>query len=1062
MKFRLICWNEKDVHEKAESLSQSLTNRSLQLAFSGILAIQGVQDVSEACAFLGSEFEGTTIFILDTNFVSLMENRKAFKFFQRIRECMSPRHKGHILFINHDVSPEALEEFKKDFELPEYFQQLLVHCAGHGVEEMGNLVYRRLMSFVGPTESEDEHMRLTQGIIGNPMGSALGTNSWERMSVTSLQGDQTFPSLPSHYLRQNSTTDFPFSGVDISDCRIPMEHHCSMSSSESMDGIRQPPVGNSAPGSLSKGLSKSLPVSSSPKPQKDPMQFRSEPAPDRYNGHVTRNNPSHMSGYNPGHVTRNNPSHMSGYNLGHLAEYNSGYIPGQATDRGFPQRVPEQNLEDVFPSDEMFLSSYHHQQEQQQSLGRKMQLTVGSNDSGVGRELFGIQFISHNELGAQDSNRSIASSYILGDMEHLMDNLDENALPLGSLVNSRNDGQTVTSGFCVDCKKIKESSALRNPQSASGNNDFYMDESVAQFSTYGPSALRGICTECVQKKQRRKSDSIPSMGSSTVNAMILSDASGKLENIHREQQQMTFQGQRSRQHQGAFQRQGFNVGQSPSQNEKVDQWKISENGLGLKQGQMSQDQRSLQQGQMLNQRQTSQDQMSVPEPLSQGQLAEQIQMNRIATKMSDIRLSGPQSIALSETNRDINGILQAYRSRNVDPTIACGVGRRNYYQTMATNSPNLGQQGLQAMVTNSPNLGQQGLQGMATNSPNLGRQVLPAMATNSQNLGLQGLQAMASNSPNLGRQGLQAMASNSPNLGRQGLQAMATNSPNMGQQGLPTNVQHQKRQGECRSFETSLEFVGDKQTGHDIKMTNVSCQSMTSPHSARSQQTNTSLPILGMPMEMNLLSNVGGISRGPQSLPSNVQSKTVGYFMPNIRQGDCNDHSSIQSETDNSKRNGDVSKAEYDLARKEDRSNSMKNSTNHRGRDDGASGGTDPEPTNDASGAENQADIYDLTLSVFEFIRDQLDCSQMYNWRNLADLHGLNYRQIQDIEQLWKSHRIESPFVYLIRTFQRYTVQQLRDDLQRIPRCDLLDRLKKWEIEGKLPPYCAGLFTRPS
>ncbi|XP_069115470.1 uncharacterized protein [Argopecten irradians] len=886
MNFRIVCSGADDIRNGfALKLAKLLTSREPKPAFSGILPVQGISDIPHACTFLESDFGGTTIFILDSTLISLTQHRKAFKFFRKITEFLSSRYGSFPILINKDVPPEDLEEFKQDFDLPENFEQVLVQCADRELEDIANHAYR-LIAHATKCE-ENTSVPANEGWPCR----ALESDKWGRMSTTSLQESSVCP-LPSYYLRQPSLPDSSSSNEDLNNYqRRATEHHCSMSSTDSVNGTRMSPIGNSMTAPF-KGQVRSVPMPRSPKIQQEP-EFKSEPA----------------------------GSHLMGYNLDHVTLSNNG-----------SRRVPEQNQENSFSSEEMFISNHPQQQ-----LIHHAAMNTSLNDNGsLGRGPGGLQFLSEEPLSQQSD---IVSSYVLGDMNHLLDDLGENELS-ESMFNPQSQGHSLPPRLSVNCNKPNDVLAVEN-------NENFIDEPVVSFPTFGPTAMSRVCADCVE---RRKSDSIPSIESNEVNSMIMSDASGKLDrsgnSFGSHQHQKFGLGQQSQQRQRSLAAQRF-----PQQSEGLDISERSQDGQGLKQRHV-----------LLNERVNQTQEQS-----SQEQSALNIQMNLIATGMAKIRVPGNQM----------------WQQESRMPSI---------------------------------------------------QKIPPKGGTHNRNMA--GMQNIAT--------GLNVV----PNSTRR-----ITSSP----QKMTSSPQR------MASPPQRMASPPQRMTSPPQRMTSLALRMASPPQRLTSQRqfitSTVSLPNLQQETEINLLSNDDGASRGLRSLPDNIQSHTAGYLEPNIRHGSgaTDHHSTMQSYTGN--RFGDYPSIEHtDPHQRENRSTIGRgNSNTRRGCEDGASGGTDP--TNDVMAAENQVDIHELAFPIVEYIRNQLDCSQMNNWKNLADLHHLNYRQIQEIEQLWKNKRIESPFEYLMHTFQRYTVQQLRHDLEKIPRFDILDRLRKMEMEGKLPIGCAGLFT---
>lgn len=131
---------------------------------------------------------------------------------------------------------------------------------------------------------------------------------------------------------------------------------------------------------------------------------------------------------------------------------------------------------------------------------------------------------------------------------------------------------------------------------------------------------------------------------------------------------------------------------------------------------------------------------------------------------------------------------------------------------------------------------------------------------------------------------------------------------------------------------------------------------------------------------------------------------------------------------------------------------------------DGASSETSHKPysvDSAASGASAATNDYDhlpltnLSHIVIEYIQSQMDfyVSPQLNWEQLAHLHGWNFGKIHTIKQKWQKRVIESPFLELIQNskdFQNYTYGHLKSDLEKIPRKDILEKLREFEEKQEL------------
>lgn len=130
----------------------------------------------------------------------------------------------------------------------------------------------------------------------------------------------------------------------------------------------------------------------------------------------------------------------------------------------------------------------------------------------------------------------------------------------------------------------------------------------------------------------------------------------------------------------------------------------------------------------------------------------------------------------------------------------------------------------------------------------------------------------------------------------------------------------------------------------------------------------------------------------------------------------------------------------------------------------GASSETSHKPCSEdsaAAGASAAISDYDhlpltnLSHIVIEYIQSQMDLFQspQLNWEHLAHLHGWNFGKIYTIKQKWQRRMIESPFLELIQNskdFQNYTYGQLKSDLEKIPRKDILEKLREFEEKQEL------------
>lgn len=114
----------------------------------------------------------------------------------------------------------------------------------------------------------------------------------------------------------------------------------------------------------------------------------------------------------------------------------------------------------------------------------------------------------------------------------------------------------------------------------------------------------------------------------------------------------------------------------------------------------------------------------------------------------------------------------------------------------------------------------------------------------------------------------------------------------------------------------------------------------------------------------------------------------------------------------------------------------------------GASGMT--EKYNTFDNADAKMFIWDLKEDVMVMIRDSLDCAETYNWKKLADIHKWSFGDIYRLEQKWKRGKVDSPFMHLIEGFQHYTLYDLKADLSKIPRRDLLHKITDLQCKGML------------
>lgn len=96
-------------------------------------------------------------------------------------------------------------------------------------------------------------------------------------------------------------------------------------------------------------------------------------------------------------------------------------------------------------------------------------------------------------------------------------------------------------------------------------------------------------------------------------------------------------------------------------------------------------------------------------------------------------------------------------------------------------------------------------------------------------------------------------------------------------------------------------------------------------------------------------------------------------------------------------------------------------------------------------------EVWDLSKTVFTTIQEALDFDSVHNWRDLADIHGWNYGDIHRLEQKWaQGQQIRSPFIYLLEHFKCYTIRNLKDDLRKMQRKDVLIKLERFENNNEL------------
>lgn len=103
----------------------------------------------------------------------------------------------------------------------------------------------------------------------------------------------------------------------------------------------------------------------------------------------------------------------------------------------------------------------------------------------------------------------------------------------------------------------------------------------------------------------------------------------------------------------------------------------------------------------------------------------------------------------------------------------------------------------------------------------------------------------------------------------------------------------------------------------------------------------------------------------------------------------------------------------------------------------------------------DQLILTDLSHIVIEYIQLEMDVSPnpRLNWEELAHLHGWTFKEINTIKQKLQKRMIDSPFLELIlnsKDFQNYTYGQLKSDLEKIPRKDILEKLREFEEKQEL------------
>ena len=102
-------------------------------------------------------------------------------------------------------------------------------------------------------------------------------------------------------------------------------------------------------------------------------------------------------------------------------------------------------------------------------------------------------------------------------------------------------------------------------------------------------------------------------------------------------------------------------------------------------------------------------------------------------------------------------------------------------------------------------------------------------------------------------------------------------------------------------------------------------------------------------------------------------------------------------------------------------------------------------PPEGASGMP-QDDIFiiNLKLDIIKLLQHKLEILNGNGWQELAALRGWDYSRTRDFENRCHMGR-ESPFRSLLleHEFQLYTLRQLKYDLDRLPRKDILHALDK-------------------
>lgn len=91
--------------------------------------------------------------------------------------------------------------------------------------------------------------------------------------------------------------------------------------------------------------------------------------------------------------------------------------------------------------------------------------------------------------------------------------------------------------------------------------------------------------------------------------------------------------------------------------------------------------------------------------------------------------------------------------------------------------------------------------------------------------------------------------------------------------------------------------------------------------------------------------------------------------------------------------------------------------------------------------------VYDLKLEVVEMLQEMLDPDMGKNWAHIASRHGWKNAKIK---QTKFNRRINSPFEYFLEQTNGYSMRDLFNDLESLPRMDVIKALKRQGLSRAL------------